>query len=71
MSKWVAIENNLSDGIETAIVGWETEGQEDGITIAIVIHDTETVNYYDEDAKTDDYAQEKINKILNELKMKK
>lgn len=70
MGKWITIENNLSDGIETAIVGWETEEQEDGITIAVVIHDTKTVEYKDEDAKTDNYAQEKINEILAGLKQK-
>lgn len=64
MSKWIAIENNLSDGIETVIVGWETEEQEDGITIAVINHETKAVEYYDESVKADAYAQEKINEVL-------
>lgn len=67
MSKWKTIMNNLTDGVETCIVGWETEEQEDGVTIAVIIHETKKIEYKDEDARTDDYAQEKINKILDKL----
>ena len=67
MSKWKTIMNNLTDEIETVIVGWETEEQEDGVTIAVVIHDTKEVEYKDEDAKTDSHAQEMIKEVIERI----
>lgn len=55
--------NNLTDGIETVIVGWE-ENDEDGKTIAVVIHKTKEIEYKDNVAKTDVYAQKMINEVL-------
>lgn len=66
MSKWIEISNNHTDGKETAVVGWELVDY-DGKTIAVVIHNTKEVEYKDEIAKTDEYAQEKIKEILNRL----
>lgn len=64
MSKWKTIMNNLTDGVETCIVGWETEEQEDGITIAVIIHETKEIEYKDEYARTDAYAQKMIGEVL-------
>ena len=64
MSKWKTIMNNLTDGIETAIVGWETEEQEDGVTIAVIVHETKEIEYKDDDARTDVYAQKMIKEVL-------
>lgn len=66
MGKWETILNNLSDGIETAITGWE-KGDEDGKTIAVVIHKTKEVEYKDDDAKTDVYAQRMIKEVIDNL----
>ena len=68
MSKWKTIMNNLSDGIETAIVGWETEEQENGVTIAVIIHKTKEIEYKDDDARTDVYAQKMIKEVLNKIR---
>ena len=51
MSKWVSVSNNLTDGVETAIVGYEHRFDEDGVTIAIITHKTKEVEYKDEAAK--------------------
>lgn len=67
MSKWKTIMNNLTDGVETCIVGWETEEQEDGVTIAVIIHETKKIEYKDEDARTDEYAQRMIKEVLEEI----
>ena len=67
MSKWKTIMNNLTDGVETCIVGWETEEQEDGFTIAVIIHETKKIEYKDEDARTDEYAQRMIKEVLEEI----
>ena len=64
MSKWKTIMNNLTDGFETAIVGWETEEQENGVTIAVIIHKTKEIEYKDDDARTDVYAQKMISEVL-------
>ena len=68
MSKWKTIMNNLTDGVETTIVGWETEEQEDGVTIAVIIHETKKIEYKDEDARTDVYEQKMIKEVLNEIR---
>ena len=62
MSKWTNIET-ITDGIETAVVGWENN-EESGKTIAVVVHKTKDVEYEDEVAKTDGYAQCVINSVL-------
>ena len=67
MSKWADIMNDYSDGIETVIVGWELEDDEDGVTIAVVIHETKEVEYKDEVAKTDEYAQRMIKEVMENL----
>lgn len=66
MSKWKTIMNNLTDGIETAIVGWKS-ADEDGETIAVVIHKTKEVEYKDDVAKTDEYAQQMIKEVMENL----
>ena len=70
MSKWAEIRNDYTDGIETTIDAWETaDDNEEGKVIAVVIHKTREVEYKDEDAKTDEYAQEKIREVLDGIKM--
>ena len=68
-SKWTNIANDLTDGTETIISAWSIyDICEDSKTIAIVNNKTGKVEYYDEDAKTDKYAQRKINEVLENLK---
>lgn len=70
-SKWVYIANNSSDATETAINGWENSiSDEDSVLIAVVIHETREVEYYDDDARTDESAQQMIKEVLNGLKSK-
>lgn len=66
MGKWKTIMNNLTDGIETAIVGWEST-DDDGKTIAVIVHETKEVEYKDDAAKTDEYAQRMIKEVVENL----
>lgn len=67
MSKWTNIMNDYTDGVETVIVGWKLENDEDGETIAIVTHETKEVEYKNDIARTDEYAQTMIKKVLENL----
>lgn len=66
MSKWIEISNNYTDGKETTIVGWELTDI-DGKTITVINHNTKEVEYKDDFAKTDEYAQKKIKEVLDRI----
>ncbi len=71
MSKWAEIRNDYYDDIEKTvdIDAWEKEYDDnnDGTVIATVNYQTKEVTYLDEDAKTDDYAQEVIQDTLKSI----
>lgn len=71
MSKWAEIRNDYYDDIEhkVCIDAWETEydDNEEGVVIAKVNYKTKEVEYLDNDAKTDSYAQEIINETLKQI----
>lgn len=68
MSKWAEIRNDYTDGIETTIDAWDTaDDNEEGYVIAVVIHATKEVEYKDDDARTDSYAQEMIREVLERI----
>ena len=71
MSKWAEIRNNYYDDTEHKVYidAWETEydGNEEGTVIAKVNYKTKEVEYLDNDARTDAYAQEIINETLKQI----
>ena len=69
MSKWSEIRCNFFDEEEEKyfVDAWETDvDNEEGTVIAKLDLANETVEYLDEDAKTDEYAQEVIKEMLEE-----
>ena len=70
MSKWAEIRNNYCDEEEGKVYidAWRTcNGDEEGKVIAKVDYKTKEVEYLDNDARTDSYAQEIINETLNDI----
>ena len=70
MSKWAEIRNDFvcEDSHKIYIDAWMTDDDsEEGIIIARIDMDTKRIEYFDEDAKFDDYAQEIINETLSEI----
>ena len=71
MSKWAEIRNDYYDDTEhkVCIDAWETEydDKEEGTVIAKVNYKTKEVEYLDNDARTDAYAQEIINETLKQI----
>lgn len=68
MSKWAEIRNDYFEDNKLFIDAWLTDdGDEEGNVIAKIDVDTKEIEYLDEDAKTDEYAQEIINESLIEL----
>ena len=70
MSKWAEIRNNYYDDIEHKVYidAWETEcDNEEGTVIAKINYKTKEVEYLDNDARTDIYAQEIINETLKQI----
>lgn len=68
MSKWAEIRNDFvcEDSRHIYIDAWFTEDDnEEGIVIARINMDTKNIEYFDDDARTDEYAQEVINETLN------
>ena len=68
MSKWAEIRNDFvcEDSRKIYIDAWLTEDDnEEGIVLARIDMDTKNIEYFDDDARTDDYAQEVINETLN------
>lgn len=67
MSKYAEVRSNYYDDVEevqTVDAWFSDDDNEEGIVIAKIHLDTKTVDYLDPDAKTDDYAQEVINEVL-------
>lgn len=67
MSKWSEIRCNFFNEKEEKyfVDAWRTEeDNEEGTVIAKLDLAEGTVEYLDEDAKTDDYAQEVINEMV-------
>ena len=66
-SKWGEIRSDFFDddeGIQYIDAWFTDDDNEEGEVIAKVHMDTGTVDYLDEDAKTDSYAQEIIREVL-------
>ena len=70
MSKWAEIRCDFVDEIEGKIYidGWFTmDYDEDGEVIAKINIETKNVEYLDEDAEFDDYAQEVIKNAIKDI----
>ena len=70
MSKWAEIRNDYCDEEEGKVYidAWKTcNDNEEGKVIAKVDYKTKEIQYLNEAAKTDDYAQEIINETLNDI----
>lgn len=70
MSKYGEIRNDFYDGEEQKVYidAWFTEDDnEEGVVIAKVNYKTKEIEYLDNDAKTDSYAQEIINETLSDI----
>lgn len=70
MSKWAEIRNDFvcEDSRKIYIDAWLTEDDnEEGIVLARIDMDTKNIEYFDDDARTDDYAQEVINETLSDI----
>ena len=70
MSKWAEIRCNFYDEEEQKcyVDAWLTDDDnEEGIVIAKVNYKTKEIEYLDNDAKTDSYAQEVINETLESI----
>ncbi len=70
MSKWAEIRNDFvcEDSRKIYIDAWFTEDDnEEGIVLARIDMDTKNIEYFDDDARTDDYAQEVIKETIMEL----
>ena len=70
MSKYVELRHDYYDDQEHKVYidAWFTEGDnEEGVVIAKVNYRTKKVEYLDNDAKTDSYAQEVINETLKDI----
>ena len=70
MSKYAEIRNDFvcEDSRHIYIDAWLTDDDnEEGIVLARINMDTKRIEYFDEDAKTDRYAQEIINETLSQI----
>lgn len=70
MSKYGEIRNDFYDEEEKKVYidAWFTEDDnEEGVVIAKVNYRTKAIEYLDNDARTDEYAQEIINETLKEI----
>ena len=69
-SKYAEVRCNFYDDIERKwlVDAWKTDNDnEEGTVIAKIDPITKRVKYIDEDAKTDEYAQEVISEMLDEI----
>lgn len=69
MSKWSEIRIDFFDTEENrwSVDAWETDDDnEEGSVIAKIDPKTKCVEYLDEDARTDSYAQEEIKEFLED-----
>ena len=70
MGKYVEIRNDYYDEQEQKVYidAWFTEDDnEEGVVIAKVNYKTKEVEYLDNDARTDEYAQAVINETLKDI----
>ena len=70
MSKWMEIRNDFrnEDEGKVYIDAWKTySDNEEGKVIAKVDYKTKEVEYLNDAARTDSYAQEIINEVLEEI----
>lgn len=70
MSKWAEIRNDFvcEDSHNIYIDAWLTDDDnEEGTVIARIIADTKEIEYFDDDARTDDYAQEVIREAIENI----
>lgn len=70
MSKWAEIRNDFicEDSHKIYIDAWLTDNDsEEGIVLARIDIDTHNIEYFDDDARTDCYAQEIINETLRAI----
>lgn len=70
MSKWAEIRNDFvcEDSHKIYIDAWLTaDDNEEGVVIARIDMDTKKIEYFDDAAKTDGYAQEIIKETIEEL----
>ena len=70
MSKWREIRNDYCDEEEGKVYidAWKTSnGNEEGKVIAKVDYKTKEIEYLNEAAKTDEYAQEVIKEVLDSI----
>ena len=70
MSKWREIRNNYCDEEEGRVYidAWKTSnGNEEGKVIAKIDYKTKEIEYLNEAAKTDEYAQEVIKEVLDSI----
>lgn len=70
MSKWVEIRNDFvcEDSHKIYIDAWSTDNDsEEETVLARIDMDTKNIEYFDDDARTDDYAQEVIRETIAEL----
>ena len=70
MSKWMEIRNDYCNEDEGRVYidAWKTSsGNEEGKVIAKVDYKTKEIEYLNEAAKTDEYAQEVIKEVLDSI----
>lgn len=70
MSKWAEIRNDFvcEDSHKIYIDAWITDDDnEEGVVIARIDMDTKNIEYFDNDALTDSFAQEIIRETIMEL----
>ena len=70
MSKWAEVRNDFvcEDSRKIYIDAWLTEDDgEEGVAIARIDINTKNIEYFDGDARTDEYAQEIINETLKDI----
>lgn len=70
MSKWSEIRNDFHDEDEKTVYidAWLTDDDnEEGEVIAKINYQTKEIEYLDEDAKNDKYAQEVIKEVLSDI----
>lgn len=70
MSKWAEIRNDFvcEDSRKIYIDAWLTEDDsEEGVVLARIDISTKNIEYFDDDARTDTYAQEVINETLSDI----
>lgn len=70
MSKWAEIRNDFvcEDSRKIYIDAWLTDDDnEDGVVLARIDIDTKNIEYFDDDARTDDYAQEIIKEAFDNI----